>query len=182
MTVEATTLAVSHADLVRRIAQGERGRLGGDVDELIGDGMVGLVRAAMRFDPARWDGPFRHFARPQIVQAMVDGYRHRTHFNRTLGRGKYEMVAFMSEGTDDVFPPTRSAEQLAVGAIEADRLLALIAELPAPLRRVADAVIDQDGAVQGGAVKRLALEEGVTESRVSQRLADVRRRVRTTSA
>lgn len=179
MIAEATVLAVDHADLVRRIAHGEQTRLGGDVDELIGDGMVGLVRAAMRFDPTRWDGPFRHFARPQIVQAMVDGYRHRTHYNRTLGRGKYEMVAFMPEGVNDVFPPTRSAEQLAVGAMEADRLLALIAEMPAPLRRVADAVIDQDGAAQSGAIKRLARTEGVTESRLSQRLADVRRRVRT---
>ncbi len=45
-----------------------------DLDDLIGDGCVGLIRAVDVYDPARGI-PLEHFARPTIVGAMLNGIR-----------------------------------------------------------------------------------------------------------
>jgi len=46
-----------------------------DVDDLIGDGCVGLIRAVDRYDPAR--GSLETYARRLIVGAMLNGLRRR---------------------------------------------------------------------------------------------------------
>lgn len=45
-----------------------------DLDDLIGDGCVGLVRAVDRFDPAR-GVPLEHYARRVILGAVLNGVR-----------------------------------------------------------------------------------------------------------
>lgn len=49
MTPEADRLATTNMRLVYAIAHAHVARLGGDFDELIGDGMIGLCEAAARF-------------------------------------------------------------------------------------------------------------------------------------
>jgi RNA polymerase sigma factor for flagellar operon FliA len=45
-----------------------------DLDDLVGDGAIGLIRAVDSFDPAR-GVPLPHFARAVIVGAMLNGIR-----------------------------------------------------------------------------------------------------------
>src|SRR5579863_9976350 len=61
--------------LVRRIAQRIRKMVPGtELDDLIGDGSIGLIRAVDQFDEAR--GPsFEHYARRLIAGAMLNGVR-----------------------------------------------------------------------------------------------------------
>ena len=71
-------LVESNLDLVHEIARSLRRRVGNraDFDDLVGDGSVGLVRAA-----ASWDStvcPFRSWAATFVRRAMIDGLR-KTH-------------------------------------------------------------------------------------------------------
>jgi RNA polymerase sigma factor for flagellar operon FliA len=61
--------------LVKRIARRIKRLVRGfDVDDLIGDGSVGLIRAVDSFDPLR--GPtLRHYAQRLVVGAMLNGIR-----------------------------------------------------------------------------------------------------------
>lgn len=61
--------------VVRHIARRIKRMVPGfDLDDLIGDGSVGLIRAVDAFDPER--GPsFGHYARRLIVGAMLNGIR-----------------------------------------------------------------------------------------------------------
>ncbi len=61
--------------LVKRIARRIKRLVPGfDVDDLIGDGSIGLIRAVDSYDPAR--GPtLAHYARRLVVGAMLNGIR-----------------------------------------------------------------------------------------------------------
>lgn len=61
--------------IVKRIARRIRGLVpGSDLDDLIGDGSIGLIRAVDNFDPQR--GPsLEHYARRLIVGTMLNGLR-----------------------------------------------------------------------------------------------------------
>ncbi len=61
--------------LVKRIARRIRALVpGADVDDLVGDGSIGLIRAVDHFDPSR--GPsLEHYARKLIVGTMLNGLR-----------------------------------------------------------------------------------------------------------
>ena len=65
----------SYLPLVRKIARRIKRLVPGlDLDDLIGDGSVGLIRAIDTFDPQR--GPLlRQYARRLIVGAMLNGIR-----------------------------------------------------------------------------------------------------------
>jgi len=68
-------LVESNLDLVREIAGSVRRRVGvrAEFDDLVGDGNVGLIRAA-----ASWDStvcPFRPWAATFVRRAMIDGLR-----------------------------------------------------------------------------------------------------------
>jgi RNA polymerase sigma factor for flagellar operon FliA len=73
--------------LVRSIAARFKRRLPlhVDLDDLIGDGMVGLMSASTRFDPERNKG-FASFAYRRIHGEMVDVIRERSEWHRKSGR------------------------------------------------------------------------------------------------
>jgi RNA polymerase sigma factor (sigma-70 family) len=61
--------------VVRQIARRVLRIVGaGDLDDLIGDGSIGLIRAVDTFDPAR-GASLEHYARKLIVGAMLNGLR-----------------------------------------------------------------------------------------------------------
>lgn len=74
MTERDASIA-AYLPLVRRIARRIKRLVPGlDLDDLIGDGSVGLIRAIDTFDPRR--GPLlRQYARRLIVGAMLNGIR-----------------------------------------------------------------------------------------------------------
>lgn len=73
---EAETLVTHHAELVKRIANHLRARLPGSVqmEDLIQAGMLGLLEAARRYDPAQ-GASFTTFAERRIRGAMLDEIR-----------------------------------------------------------------------------------------------------------
>lgn len=72
---ERDAVIASYLPLVRKIARRIKRLVSGlDVDDLIGDGSVGLIRAIDTFDPQR--GPLLpQYARRLIVGAMLNGIR-----------------------------------------------------------------------------------------------------------
>jgi RNA polymerase sigma factor for flagellar operon FliA len=66
-------LVVHYSPLVRRVAMRSELR-GADVEDLVGSGTVGLIRAVERFDRGR-GARFASFAYPRIRGAMVDHVR-----------------------------------------------------------------------------------------------------------
>lgn len=169
----AADLAAANVGAVYAIAGFQCRRLGGsDYDELVGDGMVGLMQAAQRFDPSRFDGRFATYAKPRIAGAMLDGYRRR-YYRGHQGQGGFRSEVGLDE---DSLPVGPSAEDEAMGRLTLGDLLGRVAALPRPLRAVVAAACDNDGA-RGGAFADLAAREGVTATRISQRLAEARRRL-----
>ena len=87
--------------LVRTIARRIARLLGThDVDDLIGDGSVGLIRAVDSFDSTR--GPtLEHYARRVIAGAMLNGIRRMDHVServrRTIRYAERERFALASE-------------------------------------------------------------------------------------
>lgn len=78
------TLVVAHVPLVEKIARKVLRRLPPhmELDDLIGDGMVGLLDAARRYDAARgWR--FATFAGHRIFGAILDGLRRQDPLART---------------------------------------------------------------------------------------------------
>jgi RNA polymerase sigma factor for flagellar operon FliA len=90
--------------LVRRIARRVVRIVGGaDLDDLIGDGSVGLIRAVDSFDPTR-GVTLEHYARRIIVGAMLNGVRRldpvSERVRRTLReaeRTRYELASACGE-------------------------------------------------------------------------------------
>ncbi|MES2136105.1 MAG: sigma-70 family RNA polymerase sigma factor [Pseudomonadota bacterium] len=73
-------LIKQHLDLVPPIARHVHAQLppSFELDDLVGEGYVGLMHAAARYRPRRHNGtPFSAFARPRIHGAMVDSVRRR---------------------------------------------------------------------------------------------------------
>lgn len=71
-------LVESHLDLVRQIASSIAPSLPArfELDDLIGAGNVGLLKAATNYDPRRHNGtPFSAYARPVIRGAILDSVR-----------------------------------------------------------------------------------------------------------
>src|SRR5262245_29957225 len=69
-------LVLAHVDLVKALAHRLRRRLPAqlDVSELVGAGVIGLIDAASRYEPAL-GVPFDAFARRRIQGAMLDTLR-----------------------------------------------------------------------------------------------------------
>ncbi len=61
--------------LVKRVARRVRAVVpGAELDDLVGDGSIGLIRAVDNFDPARGTS-LEHYARRLILGAMLNGIR-----------------------------------------------------------------------------------------------------------
>src|SRR5689334_5352860 len=81
----AGELAREHLHLVAEVARSFHNRLPAnvDLDDIVGDGSVGLAEAAQRFSP--WRGTsFRTFAKYRILGAIVDGLRKSDSVSRDL--------------------------------------------------------------------------------------------------
>ncbi|MCL6552734.1 MAG: sigma-70 family RNA polymerase sigma factor [Firmicutes bacterium] len=166
--------------LVRAIARMVARRLPSTVDrgDLIGDGMVGLVEAAHRYDPARGVG-FSAYAGYRIRGAIYDGLRARDFLPRAVRR------ALRTAGGP---PPVQivELEQAATLPDEADgpEALALEADLRTQVRRGLLALPPRDREiltlrfVRGLSVRSAAAALGLSVTRVVeiQRRAEQRLR------
>lgn len=80
------TLVETHLKLVPPIARSVKKNLppSFELDDLISEGHIGLMRAAERYSPSEHGGaPFSAFARPRIRGAMVDSVRRRAWVENT---------------------------------------------------------------------------------------------------
>lgn len=80
-------LLLAHAGLVKYLAFRIGSRLAGqiDYDDLVGDGILGLIDAIERFDPAH-KVQFKTYAESRIRGAILDGVRSRDWAPRSLRR------------------------------------------------------------------------------------------------
>lgn len=168
-------LAAANTRMVYAIAN-EVAVLLGDRDrsELVGDGMVGLMQAANRFDPSRFDGPFATYAKQRVRGAMVDGFRrrNRTGYNHSSGeRVVFETIdtTDRQEGEWDRLGSVQSAEDAVLDRFALATLLETISEMPPHLREMVGVV------ASGGKFAPLAERDGVTQAAISHRLARARR-------
>ncbi len=80
-------LLLAHAPLVKYLAHRIGSRLAGpvDFDDLVGDGLLGLIEAVERFDPSH-NVRFKTYAETRIRGAILDGVRGRDWAPRSLRR------------------------------------------------------------------------------------------------
>jgi len=86
----------SHIDLVRYVALRLASRLpvSVELDDLVNDGILGLLDAVEKFDPQR-GVRFRTYAERRVRGAILDGLRQRDWQPRTLRRGQRELEETM---------------------------------------------------------------------------------------
>ncbi len=84
---ERDRLLLAHAGLVKYLAFRIGSRLAGqvDYDDLVGDGILGLIDAIERFDPSH-NVQFKTYAESRIRGAILDGVRARDWAPRSLRR------------------------------------------------------------------------------------------------
>jgi RNA polymerase sigma factor for flagellar operon FliA len=88
----------AHLDLVRYLALRIASRLPSsvEVEDLIHDGIVGLLDAVEKFDPAR-NVRFRTYAEARVRGAILDGLRRKDWAPRSVRRGQRELDAAIDE-------------------------------------------------------------------------------------
>lgn len=86
-SAERERLLLAHAPLVKYLAHRIGSRLAGpiDFDDLVGDGLLGLMEAVDRFDPAH-NVRFKTYAESRIRGSILDGVRARDWAPRSLRR------------------------------------------------------------------------------------------------
>ncbi len=86
--------------LVKRIARRVSRMVPSDLDDLIGDGCIGLIRAVDNFDPSRGTS-LAHYARHLIAGAMLNGIRRMDHVSertrRAMRDGEIERYRIAAE-------------------------------------------------------------------------------------
>lgn len=82
----------AHLEIVRYLALRIASRLPAsvEVDDLVHDGIVGLLDAVNKFDPKR-NVRFRTYAESRVRGAILDGLRHRDWRPRSIRRGQREL-------------------------------------------------------------------------------------------
>ena len=90
-------LLLAHAPLVKYLAHRIGGRLAGpiDFDDLVGDGLLGLMEAVDRFDPSH-NVRFKTYAESRIRGAILDGVRARDWAPRSLRRAARKLESAIS--------------------------------------------------------------------------------------
>jgi RNA polymerase sigma factor (sigma-70 family) len=125
--------------LVRRIARRIARVVGGaDIDDLVGDGSVGLIRAVDSFDPCH-GLTIEQYARRIVAGAMLNGIRRSDpvseRVRRTLRNAERERYALASQRGE--LPPMHEMEQrvpaLKRARIEAHRGTPVSLDAPLPL-------------------------------------------------
>ena len=86
LTPAQSATVEAHLSLVTRVARAVKRRTPrAEVDDLISDGRLGLIEAAMSFDPTV-GAPFPSWAASRIHGAMIDGLRRRVFGGRSAAR------------------------------------------------------------------------------------------------
>lgn len=135
-----------------------------DQDELTSDGQLGLLIAAGRFDPTR-GVPFRAYAYPRVLGAMIDGLR-----RRAWGR----RVAGVIGRREELDPDGRSVPDPEFARIDAmDETRTILTGLPVRRREVLEMYY-----LDEMSLRAIAQVLRVTESRLSQLLGSARRAAR----
>jgi RNA polymerase sigma factor (sigma-70 family) len=172
------TLVLEALHLPKREAQRWR-HMKLDQEDLVGDGYLGLARAARRYDPS-YGVPFTAFARHFVRGAIADTVR-RSVRRHHLGNGEYADVRRFS----DLAPP--GSEEHAYDppdpgltphdALESHEQLRALASLPEGERvALIRTVVDGDSAAE------VAKELGVSSHRVYRLVNDGARRIRKRAA
>lgn len=145
-----------------------------DFDDATQDGLIGLIRAHRRFDPDLGDGWYDRWMCLAIERAIIDGNRTRTHYRRRGGKPvvvSIEHVVVVDDGVPlrviDVMASGDSTDETVLADGLEDWLRALPLDDPAD-RRVLDGLLD------GRKQQDIAETEGVTLSRISQRVRHIR--------
>lgn len=104
-----------------------------DVDDLFGDGCVGLVKASQVYDPSR-GVPFHAYACRRIKGSMVDGLRRMDRLSRYTRRNNpFEVTSVPF--TDTIRSPRNEARERQI-SLDAQVAAKAILELPARRQRI----------------------------------------------
>lgn len=129
-----------------------------DLDEMVADGMVALVRLAQSYD-LKHELPFASYAAPRIRWAIIDGRRS---WYGARGRHPRKLEAAFEEPTETAAGVTDSAEEEALSILRAEEVRQVVSMLTGRQAEMAHAVMAEKG---GQAA--LARHWGVTEGAVS---------------
>jgi RNA polymerase sigma factor for flagellar operon FliA len=115
-------LLVGHTGLVKYLAHRIGSRLAGpiDYDDLVGDGILGLMEAIDRFDPAH-GVQFKTYAESRIRGAILDGVRGRDWAPRSLRRAARRLetaIAAVERRTRRTAQDDEIAAELAISVDE----------------------------------------------------------------
>lgn len=172
LTPDQSRLAADNTRLVYRIAQRLSTSLPGEWDELVGDGMLGLCRAAQRFDPQR-GYRFSTYAWPYIDGFIRHGARTRTQHRKRQNAGAPATDASLDRLAEDGYDPAEPSDPYAA-LDNRDAIDHALDALPAPQRQAAEAQM-----AGNGARTHLAETLGVTPQAVSHRWTQARARLAT---
>jgi RNA polymerase sigma factor for flagellar operon FliA len=119
---EREELLLAHTSLVKYLAHRIGSRLAGpiDFDDLVGDGLLGLMEAVDRFDPSH-AVRFKTYAESRIRGAILDGIRSRDWAPRSLRRAARRLetaITAVERRTRDVASEEEIAEELGIGLDE----------------------------------------------------------------
>lgn len=149
------------------------------LDDLVGDGMVGLMQAAHRFDQESGND-FRKYASARVAGEMSDGFDRWTQYRNTSARaaGRHKSIdaalnysvdskysEYYDSEVEKALATVRPPETPAVAAVDVQRILA---DMPPRLVIVAKAWAD------GVSPHELADEWGLSDARISQMRRQVR--------
>lgn len=175
-------LAAANVSLVYGIAQmirRHRNLSSQALDDLVGDGMVGLMQAAQRFDQESGND-FRKYASARVAGEMSDGFDRWTQYRNASARaaGRHWSIDYILDEVfeteyskdynplvEDALATVRSPEDPAVAAADVQRILA---DMPPRLVVVAKAWAD------GTTIPELAARLGVSENWTTQLRGQVR--------
>ena len=120
----------AHVDLVRYLALRIAGRLpaGVDIDDLIHDGIVGLIDAVDRFDPGR-KVLFRTYAETRVRGAILDGLRRRDWRPRSVRSRRRDVDSTLMELESHLGRAASEDEAAAAMGLPIDEYHALLLEI-----------------------------------------------------
>lgn len=126
-SVDAETLVLRHAPLVKRIAYHLHNRLPQSMhmDDLIQAGMIGLLEATRHYDPSQGAG-FETYAGIRIRGAMLDEVRHQDWVPRSVhrkSRAVAEAIRAIEARTRRNATDAEVAEYLGIGLEEYGKIL-----------------------------------------------------------
>lgn len=145
-SAERRRFVESHVDLVRYLALRLAARLPAsvEVDDLVQDGVVGLLDAVEKFDPAR-GVRFRTYAESRVRGAILDGLRRRDWRPRSLRREMRELDEAVGRLSASAGGPAGEEEIAAEMGIDLDAYRALQRDLHAgPLLALDDLAAGTD--------------------------------------